>query len=307
MAVLTGWIVTGVMAQWKIVKLGKSSSPRPFSSLKSFSIFISGARRKGKLDLNNMTNGILIGTVSITAGCVTLTTGSAAVCGCIAGVSYVFLDLLLLAAEIDDPVNASVVHAGGGTLGLIFAAFSSEEYVRRAFNRLYLGLGRHLLSQLLGIVALSIWSGGVTYVFFGMATRIIKTDKSTRPNILRIPLELEEWGMDVDLNWGIRRVKLRPTLADYLSRVGSERPVSSPFDEMNLDSFLNLPTSKAICRFIVDRYRPQFVRHQDALENSSELSDQEMSQAAPTNTHGDDDVLSGSASEAFDETVSYSI
>lgn len=288
--------------------MSQSSQPHPFSSGKSFLRFILGARRKGKLDLNNMTNGILIGTVSITAGCVTLSTGAAVVSGALAGVAYVFLDLLLLAAEIDDPVNASVVHAGGGALGLIFAAFSNEAFVRRTYNRAYLGLGRHLLSQVIGIVALGVWSGVVTYIFFGIITRIIRTDKTVRDNVLRIPLDLEEWGMDVDLNWGIRRIKLRPTLADYLSRVGrSERPGTSPFDEMNLDSFLNLPTSKAICRFIVDRYRPQFVRHQDALEHSSS-EEEELSVAVQTNSPVDgDDALSGSASDAFDDTVSFSV
>lgn len=250
-----------------------------------------------RFDLNNILNGILSGLVVITAGCTTLSPGVACLAGFFAGVVYTIGDSVLLWFKIDDPVNASVVHGFVGALGLIFCAFSDPTYVQQTFNRPFPGIGIQLGMQCLGVVVIAAWSGlwyadiavspssarssdlgricavhYSSFLFFGLLTKW-KTNREEQPNILRIPLDLEEWGADLELNWGIGRTKLKRTLAQYLSRVQNELPASDPLDEMNNEAYLNLPTSKAVMRYVIDHYKPYFVKQHYSDDENNEQSD----------------------------------
>jgi ammonium transporter, Amt family len=112
-----------------------------------------------RFDLNNILNGILSGLVVITAGCATLSPGTACVAGFFAGVVYTIGDSVLLWLKIDDPVNASVVHGFVGGLGLLFTAFSEPAYVLQAYGRQFPGIGIQFGMQLLAVVVIGSWSG----------------------------------------------------------------------------------------------------------------------------------------------------
>eukprot|EP01122_Echinamoeba_exundans_P008467 TRINITY_DN2813_c0_g1_i1.p1 TRINITY_DN2813_c0_g1~~TRINITY_DN2813_c0_g1_i1.p1 ORF type:complete len:436 (+),score=56.54 TRINITY_DN2813_c0_g1_i1:610-1917(+) len=244
-----------------------------------------------RFDLNNILNGILSGLVVITAGCATLSPGTACVAGFFAGVVYTIGDSVLLWLKIDDPVNASVVHGFVGSLGLLFTAFSEPAYVQQAYGRQFPGVGIQFGMQLLAVVVIGAWSGFWSFVLFGLLTKW-KTNREEQPNVLRIPLDLEEWGADLELNWGIGRTKLKRTLAQYLSRVQNELPAADPLDEMNNEAYLNLQTSKAVLRYVIDHYKPYFVKQHYSDDEKEDDSDP---------GHADDDaVISYSMSEKAD-------
>ena len=75
--------------------------------------------RDGKPDLSMIINGILVGLVSITAGCYVVDYFSAVVIGSIAGVIVVFSVAFFDLIEIDDPVGAISVHLVGGMWGTL--------------------------------------------------------------------------------------------------------------------------------------------------------------------------------------------
>jgi hypothetical protein len=116
-------------------------------------------------------------------------------------------------------------------IGLIFSAFSDPTYIEQVFHREARGVWAQLGVQLLAAALISVWSAVWSYLFFNVITKI-KTGNEDQLNLLRIPLDLEEWGADLELNWGIGRTKLKRTLAEYLSRVQNELPAADPLDEV---------------------------------------------------------------------------
>lgn len=73
----------------------------------------------GKPDLTMTINGVLIGLVSITAGCAFVSTGSAVLIGFLGGVVVVFAVDVFDNFKIDDPVGALSVHMVGGFWGTL--------------------------------------------------------------------------------------------------------------------------------------------------------------------------------------------
>mmetsp|Transcript_12102 Transcript_12102/g.18453 ORF Transcript_12102/g.18453 Transcript_12102/m.18453 type:complete len:537 (+) Transcript_12102:84-1694(+) len=70
-------------------------------------------------DLVYLTNGILTGLVSITAGCAYIQPWAAVVTGIVGGLLYVVTSNFLVFFRIDDAVNAVPVHGVGGMWGLL--------------------------------------------------------------------------------------------------------------------------------------------------------------------------------------------
>ncbi|CAE8651088.1 unnamed protein product, partial [Polarella glacialis] len=81
-----------------------------------------------KYDVGGLCNGILAGLVAITAGCLdpncssNMESGSAVATGFIGAIIYQLMSMLLVKLKIDDPVDASPVHAGAGAWGCLAAA-----------------------------------------------------------------------------------------------------------------------------------------------------------------------------------------
>lgn len=80
-----------------------------------------------KLDVAVALNGALAGLVSVTACCAFIELWAAFCVGLIGGVVYVVVQQFVAnRLRIDDPLDATAVHAGGGTWGIIAAAFFSN-------------------------------------------------------------------------------------------------------------------------------------------------------------------------------------
>lgn len=128
-----------------------------------------------KPDLSMALNGILAGLVGITAGADTITSalwGSVAVGG-IAGILVVVSVLFLDKLKIDDPVGAISVHGVCGNWGTIAVGIFG---------------GGHLLSQIIGTVAVSAFAFAFSLAVFGLVKATLG---------LRVSEEEEVEGLDV--------------------------------------------------------------------------------------------------------------
>lgn len=140
--------------------------------------------RSGKPDAPLTINGVLAGLVAITAGCATLTPGSAILAGAIAGIILVYASDFL-EKFVDDPVGAIAVHGVCGAWGTLAAGLfdaSTGLWGTEGFLISVVGI------QLLGIAAAFIWTFPVSYALFS----IIKNTVG-----LRVNGELEAKGLDL--------------------------------------------------------------------------------------------------------------
>lgn len=75
--------------------------------------------KSNKYDVASLCNGILAGLVGITAGCFNVQPWAAYVIGLITGLIYCLGCKLLVVLNLDDPVEATVIHGFCGMWGLI--------------------------------------------------------------------------------------------------------------------------------------------------------------------------------------------
>ena len=136
-----------------------------------------------KYSIVPLTNGILGGLVSITAGCSNVEPYSAFVIGLLGAFVYIGFSKLVLRFNIDDPLDAFAVHGGCGIWGVIAVAFFDKDY-----GIFYGDDGNQLGVQLLAIVVICTWTAALSAITFNLLKRI---------NILRISREEEERGMDI--------------------------------------------------------------------------------------------------------------
>lgn len=153
-------------------------------------------------DVMVTTNGALGGLVAITAGCAMVEPWAAIVIGIIGawfylGGSYLSSHVL----KIDDPVDAIAVHMWAGIWGVLAVGlFATEGYVSQVYGTVpgtedgvrhyggfYGGGGTLLAAQLVYILAIFAWVGGLMGVFFSL----LKAAK-----ILRVNPALEDEGAD---------------------------------------------------------------------------------------------------------------
>lgn len=80
-----------------------------------------------RYDPGTICNGIIVGLVSCTASCDKIEVWSAFCIGTIGSTFYSVGCLLLQKFHIDDPLEASAVHLGGGTWGVLAVAFFNNE------------------------------------------------------------------------------------------------------------------------------------------------------------------------------------
>lgn len=80
-----------------------------------------------RYDTGTICNGIIVGLVSTTASCDKIEVWSAFIVGIVGATFYSFGCLLLKNSGIDDPLEASAVHLGGGTWGVMAVAFFNNE------------------------------------------------------------------------------------------------------------------------------------------------------------------------------------
>jgi Amt family ammonium transporter len=151
----------------------------------------------GKPDASMSLNGALAGLVAITAGCASVSPGSAIVIGLCGGVLVYFSVILLdTVFHIDDPVGAVSVHGVCGAFGtLAVGLFAHEAYAGEGVNGLFFGGGAALLGkQLLGVAAVFAWVFVTAMILF-LALKYTVGLRVSREEEVR-GLDIGEHGME---------------------------------------------------------------------------------------------------------------
>lgn len=137
----------------------------------------------GKADPSMVINGSLAGLAAITAGCAYVSPPFAVVIGAVAGVLVVLAVYFFDRRRMDDPVGAIAVHGVNGTWGVVAVGLFAEK------GGLFLGGGAKLLAiQTLGVISVSLWAFGATYVVFSLLKATVG---------IRVDLEEEINGLDI--------------------------------------------------------------------------------------------------------------
>jgi Amt family ammonium transporter len=146
--------------------------------------------KTGKPDVAMAGNGVLAGLVGITAGTGAVNNWGALIIGAIAGVIVVFAVFGIDRLKVDDPVGAVSVHGICGIWGVIAVGLFAREDVEGfwAQGLLYGGGPDQLISQIIGIVAIVVWTAVTTGILFTVIKATIG---------LRVSEQEELEGLDV--------------------------------------------------------------------------------------------------------------
>ncbi|KUO77739.1 MAG: ammonium transporter [Desulfosporosinus sp. BRH_c37] len=143
-----------------------------------------------KPDVSLTLNGALAGLVAITAGCNAANPVGSAIIGAMAGILVVlsveFIDNVL---KIDDPVGAISVHGVCGAFGTAMVGFFAVDG-----GLLYGGGTSLLITQLIGIASVFVWTAGTAVILFGIIKASIGLRVTSEEEV--IGLDLGEHGME---------------------------------------------------------------------------------------------------------------
>lgn len=162
-----------------------------------------GRLHMGYIDFEFACNGLLSGLVAVTACCATVEMEGAFCIGIIASIFYYNSNYLLEKYQIDDVVGAFPVHGACGLWGVIAAGlFTTENNYARAYAATYSdggdrashcsgvfygGKGHQLAANIILVLVIIAWVGGIAAVMFGVTSKLGK---------LRIKSEKENFGLD---------------------------------------------------------------------------------------------------------------
>ena len=107
----------------------------------------------------------------------------------------------MLKLGIDDPLDAASVHGACGAWGVIYVGLmANQDFIKEAYTfanptggLFQEGKGDLLANGILGIVVISAWTIGLMGIFFFILSKL---------NMLRIPEEEEEMGLDISHHGG---------------------------------------------------------------------------------------------------------
>ncbi|MBZ4688362.1 MAG: ammonium transporter [Clostridiales bacterium] len=140
--------------------------------------------RYGKPDVSLTLNGALAGLVGITAGCAFVDPLGAVVIGLLSGIVLIIaVEIIDKKLKVDDPVGAVAVHGACGALGTVLVGLLDVEQ-----GLLYGGGMSLLLVQLLGVIAVFLWTIGTSYILFKVIDATVG---------LRVAPQEEESGLDI--------------------------------------------------------------------------------------------------------------
>jgi Amt family ammonium transporter len=152
--------------------------------------------RYQKADPPLVINGALAGLVGITAGCAFVSDAAAIIIGAVCGIAMVFATELLESKKIDDPVGAFPVHGISGSIGTLAVGLFAQKDLTRTTGKglygLFNGGGWELLGvQALGLVTVSLWGFGLTWVFLKLINKLTN---------VRVSRDEELIGLDVGIH-----------------------------------------------------------------------------------------------------------
>ena len=149
----------------------------------------------GKPDASMALNGVLAGLVAITAGCANVSPFSAVIIGGLAGILVVAsVECIDKLFRVDDPVGAISVHGVCGAFGtLMVGLFAQPEFGGE--SGLFFGGGSKLLFvQLIGVLAVLVWTMASSGLLFFLAKHTIGLRVSENEEIQG--LDIGEHGME---------------------------------------------------------------------------------------------------------------
>lgn len=159
--------------------------------------------RHNSWDLYAVCNGLLVGLVSVTAGCSVIEPWAAIIAGSVGAVLFDFACGWYLKLKIDDPLSAGPMHGVSGAWGSIFVGLlAKKEYLEeiyptesgsRPHGLLYGSNGKLLGCQVIGTAVVAAWVMVLMGCFF-MALYAAK--------LLRITPEEEMKGLDLSKHGG---------------------------------------------------------------------------------------------------------
>lgn len=136
-----------------------------------------------RFDVVALCSGILVGLVAITGCCDRVEVWAAFIIGTVSALFYILGCWLLDRFHIDDPVEAVQVHMFGGIWGtLATGLFSNPDGLFYGGP----GCGTYFGYQVLGLVVIIAWIGGVSSVIFYILNRL---------NLLRVDKAMEIIGL----------------------------------------------------------------------------------------------------------------
>jgi Amt family ammonium transporter len=149
----------------------------------------------GTPDVGPALNGILAGLVSITAPCPVVEPYAAVIIGVLGGFVYYGSSMMLQKMKIDDPLDASPVHFFCGMWGVVSTGLFATKFNTcnvygtscDDYGALYGGGGKQLGIQIVGTLAIAVWTCGTSAIMF-FALKMM--------NILRVSADDEASGLD---------------------------------------------------------------------------------------------------------------
>jgi len=149
--------------------------------LASFSVIFNTA---GFIDLNALTNGMLAGLVSVTAGASVLLPWSALVSGLVGGVVYQYASAGMVYLHVDDPLDAAPIHGACGFWGLMAVGlFAEDEGNVEGLLTKYGGTDQ-IGYQIAGALVIMAWCVSVQMVGLGCLN-------AYKREWIRVPLDVE--------------------------------------------------------------------------------------------------------------------
>jgi Amt family ammonium transporter len=141
-------------------------------------------KHKRYIDVGFILNGVIAGLVAITAGCHAVTPKAAMLIGMIAGVVLYFGTLWIDKLKIDDAIGVVPAHLFAGIWGtLAVALFADLSVLGTELTR-----GEQLLAQITGVLAISAYSFGLSFLLLFIVNRFVP---------LRVSAEDEYRGMNI--------------------------------------------------------------------------------------------------------------
>lgn len=196
--------------------------------------------RYKKPDVSMTLNGALAGLVAITAGCDLVSPVGALVIGIIAAFVVVFgIEFVDKILKIDDPVGAIGVHCFCGATGTILTGFLAVD------KGLFYGGGFKFLGiQILGVIAVALWSGVIMTITFVTLKKTIGLRVSEEEEINGLDFEehgiLSSYGDFMPYSYNDFKVGSTPQQTGEESNIGSS--VTSEITHMKNDKITKIVT-----------------------------------------------------------------
>jgi Amt family ammonium transporter len=179
--------------------------------------------RQQFVDVTCLLNGIIGGLVAITASCFSVTAFDSAIIGIVAGAIVYYGEQWLEQLKIDDAIGVIPAHLMCGIWGSLSVGIFSDLAI------LDTGLSRiaQIGIQFLGILSISAWSIGVSYLLLRLVNRYVPLRVSAEAEI--IGMNVSEHNSATELLDLLTSMKQQQSLGDFSTPVPEE-----PFTEVGV-------------------------------------------------------------------------